>query len=260
MRHRVDFSANASIYDRRHGAVLAPDIAHDLASKGELPREAWVLDLGAGTGRVAITFAAIGYKTVALDPAVPMLIELRRKARDIKIQTVVGEGARLPFSVGHFDAVILARVLYVMADWRTVLQQACKVLKPGGCLFHEWGNGEADETWVQIREKTRTLFEDAGVRNAFHPGARSVAEIDDFLAGLGVDRKNELRVGPGPNMTLLQFVEKIVSGEISYIWNVPQPVRETCLPALKKWSEDTLDLKQLVPIPKELRWTIYRKQ
>jgi len=70
----------------------------------------------------------------------------------------------------------------------------------------------------------------------------------------------ELRVGPGPNMTLLQFVEKIVSGEISYIWNVPQPVRETCLPALKKWSEDTLDLKQLVPIPKELRWTIYRKQ
>jgi len=66
---RVDFSRNASIYDRRHRAVLAQDIALKLASKGELPREACVLDIGAGTGRVAITFAAIEFKTVALDPA-----------------------------------------------------------------------------------------------------------------------------------------------------------------------------------------------
>jgi len=257
---RVNFSANASIYDRRHGAVLALDIAHDLASRGEVPRYARVLDVGAGTGRVAIAFAAIGYKTVALDPALPMLNELGRKAPEREIQPVVGEGARLPFTAGHFDAVILARVLYLMADWQKVLQQAYDVLKPGGCLFHEWGNGEADEAWVQIREKARTLFEDAGVSNPFHPGARSEAEIDNFLARLGLDLRNELRIGPGPRMTLLDFVEKIVSGEFSYIWNVPKHVRESCLPKLKKWSESTFDLEQSVPVPNDLRWTIYRKQ
>jgi len=257
---RVDFSANASIYDRRHGALLALDIAHDLASRGELPHCGRVLDVGAGTGRVTVTFAAIGYKIVALDPALPMLSELRRKAPEREIQTVVGEGAQLPFAAGRFDAVVLARVLYLMADWQKVLQQAFDVLKPGGCLFHEWGNGDAGEAWVQIREKARTLFEDAGVKNPFHPGARSEAEIDKFLVNLGLDLRNELRIGPGPRMTLLDFVEKILSGEFSYIWNVPKHVRESCLPRLKKWSKNTFDVEQSVPIPKDLRWTIYRKQ
>jgi ubiquinone/menaquinone biosynthesis C-methylase UbiE len=256
---RVDFSANARIYDRRHGAALSLDSANDLASKGNLARDARVLDVGAGTGRVAITFAAIGYKVVALDPALPMLKELRGKAPDSQIQIVAGEGAQLPFAAGYFDAVILARVLYLMADWRKVLQQSYDVLKPGGWLFHEWGNGEADEAWVQIREKTRTLFEDAGVKNPFHPGARSESEIDDFLAGVGFHRSNELPVGPGPNMTLLQFLDRIMSGEVSYIWNVPKHVQESCLPQLKKWAENTFDLERSVPMPKELRWTIYRK-
>ena len=39
-----------------------------------------VLDVGAGTGRVAVALAGIGYETVALDPALPMLNELRGKA------------------------------------------------------------------------------------------------------------------------------------------------------------------------------------
>ena len=260
MSQRVDFSANAPIYDRRHGTVLALDIAQDLVSKSNLPREAHVLDIGAGTGRVAIAFAAMGHKTVALDPALPMLNELRGKTTDSQIQIVAGEGARLPFAACLFDGVILARVLYLMADWQTVVRQAYDVLKPGGCLFHEWGNGEPGEEWVQIREKARTLFEKAGVKNPFHPGAQSESVIDEFLVALGLSRINVLRIGPGPSMTLLSFVEKIVSGELSYIWNVPRNIQESCLPQLKQWSENTFDLKQAVPMPKELRWTIYRKQ
>ena len=70
-----------------------------------------------------------------------------------------------------------------MSVWQMVLRHACDVLKPGGGLFHEWGNGEADEEWVQIRERARTLFEKAGVENPFRLGARAEAEIDDFLVG-----------------------------------------------------------------------------
>lgn len=260
MRERVDFSANTSIYDRRHGAVLTLDIARELASRGELQRDGRVLDIGAGTGRVAIAFAGIGYRTVALDPALPMLNELRRKAPASQVQVVAGEGARLPFDTWHFDAVILARLLYLMSDWQIVLQQAYDRLKPGGCLFHEWGNGEAGEVWVQIREKARMLFEAAGIERPFHPGARSEAEVDDYLTVLGLNRSNELRIGPGPRTRLGDFVDKIVSGELSYIWNVPAHVRESCLPKLKKWSQNTFDLEESIPMPACLRWNIYRKE
>ena len=70
MTQRIDFSQNASIYDRRHGSELSQDIARELASMGQLSYGGTVLDIG--TGLVAIAFAAIGYKTVALDLALPM--------------------------------------------------------------------------------------------------------------------------------------------------------------------------------------------
>ena len=129
MGQRVDFSANASVYDRRHGLVLAPDMARRLASSGGLEPGARVLDVGAGTGRVAVAFANIGCETVALDPALAMLNECRRKASE-RVSLVAGEGTRLPFARGCFDGVILARILYLLPDWQVVLRETCDVLKP----------------------------------------------------------------------------------------------------------------------------------
>jgi SAM-dependent methyltransferase len=196
---------------------------------------------------------------VALDPALPMLNELRRKAPGDEVQVVAGEGARLPFAKDHFDAAILARALYLMSNWETVLREACALLKPGGRLLHEWGNGEPDEAWVQIREKARALFENAGADNPFHPGVRAEREVNAFLLQLGLGRAAELSIGPGPSMTLRDFVSKVASGEFSYIWSVPEQIRDSCLPVLKQWCEDTFDLELSVPIPREVCWTIYRK-
>jgi SAM-dependent methyltransferase len=259
MSQRVDFSANACVYDRRHGSVLAADLAQQLASSGALASGARVLDIGAGTGRVAIAFAAIGCETVALDPSVPMLNELRRKAPECRMQVVAGEGARLPFAIGRFDGVICARVLYLMSDWRDVLREASRVLRSGGCLLHEWGNGQADEAWVQIREKARALFEAAGAENPFHPGARAESEVEAFIGELGFEPSADQPTGAGPTTTLRDFLGRVASGELSYIWNVPDPIRESCLPQLMNWCDEAFDLERPVPIPRDLHWTIYRK-
>jgi SAM-dependent methyltransferase len=125
---------------------------------------------------------------VALDPAMPMLSELRSKVLERQVQVVAGEGARLPFAGGSFDVVILARILYLMSDWQVVLRETYDVLKPGGCLSHEWGNGQADEAWVQIREKARALFQHAGIDSPFHPGARTETEVEEFVTKLGFVR------------------------------------------------------------------------
>jgi SAM-dependent methyltransferase len=248
------------VYDRRHGAVLPLDVAQELADSGVLEAGAQVLDVGAGTGRAAIAFAGVGYQVTALDPALPMLNELRVKARERPVQLVAGEGARLPFARSRFDALILARILYLVPDWKAALREAYDVLKPGGRLFHEWGSGQADEAWVQLREKLRALFQDAGVETPFHPGARSEAEVDAVLMELGFVRSKKLPIGPGPSMTLRDFVGRVATGEFSYVWNIPTHVQESCIPLLNKWCQDTFDLEQSFPMPRELEWTIYRKE
>ena len=57
---RVDFSGNARVYDCRHGAVLAKDVVQRLAAAAAIRSGTSVLDIGAGTGRVAIGLAELG--------------------------------------------------------------------------------------------------------------------------------------------------------------------------------------------------------
>ena len=259
MSQRVDFSRNANVYDRRHGAVLHADAARDLAAAAGLQPNVSILDIGAGTGRVTIALANIGCRVIAIDPAQPMLQALRSKAAGLPVNAIAGEGAQLPFRESQFDAVVLARVLYVMPDWREVLRDVVRVLKPEGRLLHEWGNGSADEEWVQIREKARALFEQAGVLNPFHPGARSEGDVDEFLSGQGMVPSAKIGAGPGACMTLAEFLSRIDNGECSYIWNVPAEVQRRCLPELRAWAERTFDVGRPTPMPRETSWKIYRK-
>jgi hypothetical protein len=150
---------------------------------------------------------------------------------------------------------VLARLLYLVADWRGLLQESKYVLKRGGTLFHEWGNGDASEPWVQVREKARSLFEEAGIAAPFHPGARSEAEVDSCLRNLGFLRKTEIEAGAGPAITLAEFLKQ--GGEFSYIWNVPKDVQAVCLPRLRNWCECQFDLHQPATMPAELHWVAY---
>ena len=124
-----------------------------LASASALRQGDVVLDVGAGTGRAAIALADFGCHVLAVDPSMSMLKELRTKAMARQVWIVGGDGERLPCATSRFDAVILARVLYLISDWQLVLRQAHDALRPGRHLLHEWGNGDDDEPWVKSAKK-----------------------------------------------------------------------------------------------------------
>jgi hypothetical protein len=113
---------------------------------------------------------------------------------------------------------------------------------------------------VQIREQARSLFEEAGVSSPFHPGVRSEREVDDAVRMLGFIRTADLPIGPGPTLTLGEFLRRLIDGELSYIWNVPKTVQEQCLPRLKAWSAQRFDLARSISMPSQLCWTVYRKE
>jgi SAM-dependent methyltransferase len=255
---RVDFSRGAHAYDRRHGALIPDVLARRLIAEADLPSNARVLDIGAGTGRVAIPIAAAGCRVVAIDPSPAMLAGLTGKAA-ARVRTVVAEGSRLPFPDGAFDAVVFARVLYLVRDWRETLDEAARVVADAGVILHEWGNGDRDEEWVRIREQARLLFEREGVVEPFHPGVREERDVEAWLATGGFQRHADI-VEPGTaTLTLAEFLRRIVDGECSYTWEVPAEVQARCLPNLRRWAEARFDLDQPRVIPRDLRWKIYRR-
>jgi len=120
-------------YDRRHSVRFAEaqatarflaDLAHtaaasgrdDTAAGGE--RKARVLELGIGTGRLALPLAALGPEVHGIDASPAMVSRLRAKAGGAQIPVVVGDFADVGELVaGGYDLVFVAfNSLFELAD------------------------------------------------------------------------------------------------------------------------------------------------
>jgi SAM-dependent methyltransferase len=257
MSDGFDFSRNAAVYDRRHGAFLGEADAEKLIRLANLRAASRVLDVGTGTGRVAIPLAR-HCLVMGLDLSHAMLNALATKNGTTAVRVAVGSATALPFHDHIFDAVIFARILYLLPKWREAIASAIRVLKPSGAILHEWGNGTGDEPWAQIRDKARELFEAADVREPFHPGVRTEAEVTAYLGQLGFAVVAETIFEPDARMALGEFLDRIVIGECSYTWKLPRDVQQQCVPKLVQWARARFDMASIVTSP--VVWKVWRNQ
>jgi SAM-dependent methyltransferase len=96
-----------------------------------------VLDVGAGSGRVALDLARDGHPVLALDTDAALLAALRDRAGDLAIETVVADARS--FALGRTFGLVIAPMQTVQllggADGRAAFLAAARAhLRPGGVL------------------------------------------------------------------------------------------------------------------------------
>ncbi len=130
--HRHDAEV-AARFDATEGR-FKPDVAFDDARLSGVVRAVGpvdglrILDLGCGKGRFAVHLARGGAEVVGIDLSAAMLGHAKG------IDRAKASAKRLPFADGAFDAVIAVEVLEHVGDVRPVLEEARRVLRPGGRL------------------------------------------------------------------------------------------------------------------------------
>ncbi|KKW42475.1 MAG: Methyltransferase type 11 [Candidatus Magasanikbacteria bacterium GW2011_GWA2_56_11] len=138
-RHRSHNSASgydlaSSVYDKKEGYLNSFEQGKAIPLLGHVAgRE--ILDVGAGTGRLALPLALSGARVTALDISAGMLSVLARKDRGKHVRTVLGEAEALPFAGETFDAVTAAFVIVHLKDPRRFFDEAYRVLKNGGLFL-----------------------------------------------------------------------------------------------------------------------------
>lgn len=109
-----------------------------------LPAEAVdVLDLGCGTGSLALLAARQGHRVTAVDLSPKMVEQARRKLDGTGARVLEGDAARPPVEAGQFDVVLVRHVLWMLPDPAEVLRHWARLLRPGGRLVlieGRWGD------------------------------------------------------------------------------------------------------------------------
>jgi 2-polyprenyl-3-methyl-5-hydroxy-6-metoxy-1,4-benzoquinol methylase len=92
------------------------------------PKESYVLDVGVNGGTIALPLVKLGCYVKGID-IVPELVE---KAKERGIFAEIGEAENLEFPDNKFDVVICSEVLEHLYDPLPAIEEAYRVLKPGG--------------------------------------------------------------------------------------------------------------------------------
>ncbi len=125
----------------------------------ELPAGATILDLGCGDGSHMHLLAA-GGRVFGSDVFLAPLLEARNSG-----PVVVADGQRLPFPDRAFDLVHVSHVLHHAHDFRAVLLEAGRVLKPAGRLVLV--ETCEDSPLMRLARALRPAWESVPVRSRF---------------------------------------------------------------------------------------------
>jgi ubiquinone/menaquinone biosynthesis C-methylase UbiE len=152
---RFHDEVEAEVYDRRMGVTHDSVATRQMIVELErvlgrpLPDGSTVVDVGAGTGNVALKLAMTKrfQRVVAADISEGMLAQARASAQAMgcSIETVQTNMVRLPFDNDTVDLVVGCAVLHHLPDPVDFMAEVRRILKPGGsCIFigepSTWGS------------------------------------------------------------------------------------------------------------------------
>ena len=123
---------------------------------GGLTADSHVLEIGVGTGRIALPLAPYTHKYFGADLSIPMMERLLAKRDDEPIALMQADVTRLPLADHSVDAVVAVHVFHLIPGWRAVLAELARVLRPGGILMHGWNDraysDPLETAWKRLRE------------------------------------------------------------------------------------------------------------
>lgn len=250
----VSFDRAATYYDATRGYTpgTAERIRDAIVARTGATVSTRFLELGVGTGRIALPFMAAGYDYTGVDLAPAMLAVLREKAAGLSRDPalVIGDVTRLPFAAGSFDVIIAVHVLHLVADWRATLAEARRALRPRAHLLLVSDRGSDDHGDVdparltppsQARRLWGQMLDELGLTGREgQPGRRPEdPEVPAFLEELGarvaqVDLTAYERLPISADEVVRGFRERVFSSD----WARPAEAHAAALERMERWLRE----------------------
>ncbi|MFP5236441.1 MAG: class I SAM-dependent methyltransferase [Acidobacteriota bacterium] len=226
------FDANAPAFERHR--ALPPGVPEAIRaaiwSVAAFSEQALVLDIGAGTGRIGRAFVEAGDSYVGVDTSTAMLLEFGVDAPNCTLMHV--DGKTLPFADATFDAVLLMQVLSGAEDWRGVVAEAQRVVRPGGCIAVGHTAGPEGGVDSLLKQQLRRILEEMHVPSGRPQEARRLAI--EYLRSRAARHVHRIAASWAVEVAAENFLRRHRTG--ARFAELPHEMQEQALNKLREWA------------------------
>jgi len=253
----IPFDRAAEYYDLTRGLSAEGVVRTTAALSEALGDAAPVLEVGVGTGQVAIPLREAGLDVVGLDLSRPMLERLRNKTDGgVSVPVVEGDATLMPFRDETFGGAYVRWVLHLIQDWRRVVHETARVVRSGGRFLVSLGSYGGAQAEIQARFAAVT-----GVPN--HPVGLAWDgwhQLDETVTGLGGEKLPDVTFADRDRDDLEHFVRGIEANRYSWTWAVTDAAaRAEAAADVRAWAEERWGPLDRVPRASvDWRYAVYR--
>jgi SAM-dependent methyltransferase len=241
----VDFDRAAAFYDATRGLADEPmDRTVELVA-GELAGRGRTLEIGVGTGLMALPSLERGIDVVGVDLSEQMLRQLMRKGGGrAPLPVLRADATRLPFSDGSFGAAYARHVLHLIPRWRVAVQELCRVVGRGVVLIEAGGSGS--DGWRALWDAVDSAVGSAAHHVGLDMSAEGRAELDRAFIDAGATPRELPQIAYEDHDTIETYVAEIERRSPSWTWRASDEQIQRAVDAVRRHALDrygTLDVR-----------------
>jgi SAM-dependent methyltransferase len=252
----MNFDRVADIYDATRGLPeeVGVRVADGIVEAVHATLETRFLELGVGTGRIAIPVASRGFAYIGVDVSTEMMARLREKSNLPNLTVLEADITDLPFEDASFDVVLAIHVLHLAPEWRRALAETRRVTVPGGYFLFGGNDGREDDPYARIRRRWDELGAEFGVKRRPPHGSVEllVGELTEQGCRLAVYRVARWEREFRP----IDLIERLHARTFSASWEMPDEALDVIHERLQGWTRETFgDVEK--PLKTEQEFRVY---
>ncbi len=250
----IVFDRAVEYYDRTRALPAEVQAAVTALLADRLQGRGRVLELGVGTGRMALPLHDRGFELVGVDLSEPMMRKLIENAGGtMPFPLLRADALAIPLPDAALGGTFVCHVLHLIPRWRDAVAELARVVRPGGLLLVDLGGAP-----TSVGREVGDAFNRFGELERPRPGCTDADALDRAFVEHGAVPRLLSPLTFTQQFSINAMLDRLGGNLFSSTWSLSDEARAVALGKTRAWAAERygdLDARRSESIT--IQWRAY---